>query len=158
MSRNINLFKKFGEDAKVKIDPGKLYMALYQVIKNGCDAMEKDGNLYISTEKEGRYTNIIIKDEGAGIPDENKDKIFETVFSEIKGRNKFGLAITKRIIELHKGQVEFSSEMNEGTTFTFSIPLSKDTELIPQFDHSPSVNDDADLKLDEDSNSDTKTE
>ena len=157
-SRNINLFKKFGEDAKVKIDPGKLYMALYQVIKNGCDAMEKDGNLYISTEKEGRYANIIIRDEGAGIPDENKDKIFETVFSEIKGRNKFGLAITKRIIELHNGQIAFSSKMNEGTTFTFSIPISTDAELIPQFDHSPFVNDDAELKSDVDSNSDTKTE
>ncbi|MCH8032660.1 MAG: GAF domain-containing protein [Bacteroidetes bacterium] len=157
-SRNINLFKKFSEDAKVKIDPGKLYMALYQAIKNGCDAMEKNGNLYISTEKEGLYANIIISDEGAGIPDEDKDEIFETVFSETKGRNKFGLAITKRIIELHNGQIAFSSKMNEGTTFTFSIPISTDAELIPQFDHSPFVNDDAELKSDVDSNSDTKTE
>jgi len=157
-SRNINLFKKFSEDVKVKIDPGKLYMALYQAIKNGCDAMKKNENLYISTEKEGLLANIIIRDEGAGIPDEDKDEIFETVFSETKGRNKFGLAITKKIIELHKGQVTFSSELNEGTTFTFSIPISTDAELIPQLDHSPFITDDTDIKSDEDSNSDTKTE
>jgi len=146
-SRNINLFKKIGEDAKVKIDPGKLYMALYQAVKNGCDAMEKDENLYISTEKEGLYTNIIIRDEGAGIPGESEDEIFETVFSETKGRYKFGLAITKKIIELHKGHVTFSSELNKGTTLTFSIPISTDAESIPEFDHSPF-----------DGKSDTKTE
>lgn len=157
-SRNINLFKKFSGDAKVKIDPGKLYMALYQAIKNGCDAMEKDGNLYVSTEIEGLYANIVIRDEGTGIPDEDKDKIFETVFSETKGRNKFGLAITKKIIELHKGKVTFSSKLNEGTTFTFSLPIYIDPKPIPKFDHSPYVDDDADLKSDEDSNSDTKTE
>jgi signal transduction histidine kinase len=150
-SRNINLFKKLGEDGKIKIDPGKLYMALYQVIKNGCDAMEIDGNLYMSTEKEGLLSNIIIRDEGAGILDEDKDEIFGTVFSERKARNKLGLAITKRIIELHNGKVTFSSKLNEGTTFTFSIPISTDTELMPQFDHPPFVNDDADdFNLDED--------
>jgi signal transduction histidine kinase len=155
-SRNINLFKKFGEDAKVKIDPGKLYMALYQTIKNGCNAMEINGNLYISTEKEGLLANIIIRDEGTGIPDDNRHEIFETVYSENKGRNKIGLAITKRIIELHNGQVKFSSKLKEGTTFTFSIPISKEAELMPQFDHSPSDNDDADdIEFDEDTNSDT---
>ena len=155
-SRNINLFKKFGEDAKVKIDAGKLYMALYQTIKNGCDAMEINSNLYISTEKEGLLANIIIRDEGAGISADNSAEIFETVFSENKGRNKIGLAITKRIIELHNGQVKFSSKLNEGTTFTFSIPISKDTDLMPQFDHSPFDNDDADdFEFDEDTNSDT---
>lgn len=157
-SRNINLFKKIGEDAKVKIDPGKLYMALYQAVKNGCDAMEKDENLYISTEKEGLYTNIIIRDEGAGIPGESEDEIFETVFSETKGRYKFGLAITKKIIELHKGHVTFSSELNKGTTLTFSIPISTDAESIPEFDHSPFITDDEDIKSDEDGKSDTKTE
>jgi signal transduction histidine kinase len=157
-SRNINLFKKFSEDAKVNIDPGKLYMALYQAIKNGCDAMEKDGNLYVSTEIEGLYANIVIRDEGTGIPDEDKDEIFETVFSETKGRNKFGLAITKKIIELHKGKITFSSKLNEGTTFTFSIPLYIDPKQIPKFDHSPFANYGADLKSDEDNNSDTKAE
>jgi signal transduction histidine kinase len=158
-SRNINLFKKVGEDAKVKIDQGKLYMAIYQAVKNGCDAMDINGNLYISTEKEGLLANIIIRDEGAGIPDEDKDEIFETVFSESKGRNKLGMAITKRIIELHKGQVTFSSKLNEGTTFTFSIPISTDTELMPQFDHPPFVNDDADdFNLDEDTDFDMKIE
>jgi signal transduction histidine kinase len=158
-SRNINLFKKFGEDTKVKIDPGKLYMALYQAIKNGCDAMKINGNLYISTEKEGLLANMIIRDEGAGIPNEDKDEIFETVFSKSKGRNKLGLAITKRIIELHNGQVTFSSKLNKGTTFTFSLPISKDAESMPQFDYPPLDNDDADdFNLDEDAYFDIKTE
>jgi len=121
--------------------------------------MEINGNLYISTEKEGLLANIIIRDEGTGIAADNRAEIFETVFSESKGRNKIGLAITRRIIELHNGQVKFLSKLNEGTTFTFSMPIVKDAELMPRFDHSPFVNDDADdFKFDEDTNSDTNTE
>ena len=158
-SRNINLFKRFGEDVKVKIDPGKLYMALYQAIKNGCDAMEINGNLYISTEKEDLLANIIIRDEGTGIREDDKNEIFETVFSEGKGRSKLGLAITKRIIELHSGQVTLSSEINKGTTITFSIPISTNTQIIPQFDHLPLVNDDTDdFEFDEDEDFDMKLE
>jgi two-component system sensor histidine kinase ResE len=132
-------------------------MAIYQAIKNGCDAMDINGNLYISTEKEDLFANIIIRDEGAGIPDEDKDEIFESAFSERKGRNRLGLPITKRIIELHQGKVSFLSKLNEGTTFTFSMPVSKDAELMPQLDHLPS--DDAEefnLDLDEDTNLDLK--
>jgi hypothetical protein len=48
--------------------------------------------------------------------------------------------------------------LNEGTTFTFSIPLYIDPKQIPKFDHSPFSNYGADLKSDEDNNSDTKAE
>ena len=158
-SRNINLFKKLGEDVKLKIDPGKFFMALYQAIKNGCDSMDINGNLYISTEKADLFANIIIRDEGAGIPDEDKDEIFRSVLSKRKGRNTLGLPITKRIIELHQGKISFLSKLNEGTTFTFSIPIAKDAELMPQLKDLPSDDvDDFNLDLDEDTNLDLKTE
>ena len=158
-SRNINLFKKLGEDVKLKIDPGKFFMALYQAIKNGCDSMDINGNLYISTEKADLFANIIIRDEGAGIPDEDKDEIFKSVLSKRKGRNTLGLPITKRIIELHQGKISLSSKLNEGTTFTFSIPIAKDDELMPQLKDLPSDDaDDFNLDLDEDTNLDLKTE
>ena len=158
-SRNINLFKKLGEDVKLKIDPGKFFMALYQAIKNGCDSMDINGNLYISTEKADLFANIIIRDEGAGIPDEDKDEIFKSVLSKRKGRNTLGLPITKRIIELHQGKISFLSKLNEGTTFTFSIPIAKDAELMPQLKDLPSDDvDDFNLDLDEDTNLDLKTE
>ncbi len=127
-SRNVNLFKKTCDDAKVNIDPGKLFMAIYQIIKNGCDVTKANGKLFISTDKNESYLQINVRDSGKGIPEEGKDQIFTNGYSESKGRNKLGLAITKKIIDLHGGQITFSSEINEGTTFTIHIPIITDTE------------------------------
>ena len=127
-SRNVNLFKKTGDDANVNIDPGKLFMAIYQIIKNGCDVTKANGKLFISTDKKEGYLQINVKDSGKGIPDEDKDQIFTTSYSESKGRNRLGLAITKKIIDLHGGQITFSSKINKGTTFTIHIPIITDAE------------------------------
>lgn len=127
-SRNVNLFKKTGDDAKVNIDPGKLFMAIYQIIKNGCDVTKANGKLFISTDKKEGYLQIYVKDSGKGIPDEDKDQIFITSYSESKGRNKLGLAISKKIIDLHGGQITFFSKINKGTTFTIHIPIITDAE------------------------------
>jgi len=127
-SRNVNLFKKTGDDAKVNIDPGKLFMAIYQIIKNGCDVTKANGKLFISTDKNEGYLQINVKDSGKGISDEDKDQIFITSYSESKGRNKLGLTITKKIIDLHGGQLTFSSKINKGTTFGIHIPIITDAE------------------------------
>ena len=118
----------FDDDANVNIDPGKLFMAIYQIIKNGCDVTKANGKLFISTDKKEGYLQINVKDSGKGIPDEDKDQIFTNSYSESKGRTRLGLAITKKIIDLHGGQITFSSEINEGTTFTIRIPIITDTE------------------------------
>ena len=68
------------------------------------------------------------------------------------------MVITKKIIELHKGKITYSSKLNEGTTFTFSIPIYIDPKPTPKFDHSPFANYGANLKSDKDNNSDTKAE
>jgi len=135
-SRKINLFKKSGENADVMIDPGKLFVALYQVVKNACDASAAESNLYISTEKDEDYAKIILKDEGAGIAEEDKERIFDQQYDEIIGRNKLGLVITKKIIELHAGEISVSSEINEGTTFTFNLPIYSDDEIVSQTEDS----------------------
>jgi signal transduction histidine kinase len=155
-TRNVNLFQKLGEEAEVNIDSGKLFMALYQVVKNSCDVIEQDGNLYISTEQKDGYIKINVRDEGPGIPDEIKENIFNTSFSEDKGRNNFGLAITKKIIELHKGHISFTSNPDDGTTFTFSIPVHTEVELISQFEDSKFQTDTAELPPDDDNNVETE--
>jgi signal transduction histidine kinase len=164
-SRNVNLFKRTGEDCLVKIDPGKLFMALYQVIKNACDALDTDGNLYISSEKNADNVKINITDEGSGIEEEQKEKIFKSVFDKEKGRNKLGLTITKKIIDLHAGEITFSSIIYEGTTFSISIPIYIDDHSISYDDHfEPAIHQkDPDsrsneLNIDENFDSETKSE
>ena len=122
-ARNVNFFKKTGNDVKVRIDRGKLFMAIYQVVRNACDFSVADSNVYISTEADSDSVHISIRDEGTGIADKIKEKIFSPGFSKDKGRNRLGMIITKKIIDAHNGQITFTSSTNKGTTFRISIPV-----------------------------------
>ena len=122
-SRNISLFKKTGDDAGVLVDYGKLFMAVFQLIENACNASSEDGKLFISSYRDNDYVFIDVKDEGPGVPDELKESIFSPGFSNSKGRKRFGLPIAKRIVELHSGQLSFSKNAEVGSTFTIKIPL-----------------------------------
>jgi signal transduction histidine kinase len=145
--RNINLYRKTDNSAIVKFDAGKLFVAIYQLIKNACDASEQNGNVFISLETDANYAKIVVTDEGSGIEDYRKDNLFNPVFDFTKGRNSFGLTITKRIVDLHSGKIKFSSAENEGSIFTISLPLIEVDEIPSLLDHFEPV-----FKLDESAN------
>jgi len=124
-SRNINLFKRTGEDTDVSIDKGKLFMAIFQLIENACNILKEGGKVFISSHTADDQVKINVMDEGPGVPDELKESIFIPGFSERKKRNTFGLPIAKRIVELHSGQINVSKNTKAGTTFTINIPVSE---------------------------------
>ncbi|MCU0344911.1 MAG: ATP-binding protein, partial [Ignavibacterium sp.] len=77
------------------------------------------------------FVEISISDTGRGIPEENLDKIFDR-FYQVNGSHTreqegtgIGLALTKELVELHKGKIEVESEEEKGTTFVVSLPLGK---------------------------------
>jgi len=70
---------------------------------------------------------IIIEDNGCGIPKEHLDHIFEPFVTYKKQGTGLGLAITARIIEAHNGTVYVSSVPDTGTTFTLTLPVKQDT-------------------------------
>ena len=125
VSRNINLFKRTGEEARINIDKGKLFMAIFQLIENACNVSADGGKVFISSNIHDAYVQISVMDEGPGIPDESSESIFITKFAKRKKRNTFGLPIAKRIVELHSGQINFSKNAKTGTTFTINIPVSE---------------------------------
>jgi signal transduction histidine kinase len=70
--------------------------------------------------------NIFVEDNGIGIPDEGREKIFHA-FQKMHGKNEYdgsgiGLAICKRIVDIHKGTISFSSQEGKGSTFSMSFP------------------------------------
>ena len=133
-SRNINLFKKTGVDTEVLIDSGKFFMAVFQLIENACNASKDNGKVFISSYTDGDYIQIDVIDEGPGISDELKESLFTPGFSNSKGRNRFGLPIAKRIIDLHSGQLKYSKNVNAGSTFSIRIPVIKNADE-PQWDN-----------------------
>lgn len=119
--RVMNLMPNYSLVAKVDAD--LMRQALLNIILNGAQAMSHGGVLEVKMREEARWALISISDEGEGIPDDIRSKIFNLYFTTKKGGSGIGLAMTYRIVQLHNGQLDVESVVGKGTTFTLRIPI-----------------------------------
>ncbi|MGB9643196.1 MAG: ATP-binding protein [Candidatus Ratteibacteria bacterium] len=113
---------------KIKIwgNRESLYNALMNIVDNAIRAMPGGGKLKISCRVEGDVAKVEISDTGIGIPEENLGKIFEPFFTTDKKKGTgIGLALTKKIVESHSGNIRVNSKIGSGTTFTIELPVLK---------------------------------
>jgi len=113
----------------VNIDEDLIKQAVLNVIKNGAQAMPQGGTLRVTLEESKkdesrRFAILRIADEGPGIPDDIREKIFDLYFTTKSGGSGIGLAMTYRILQLHYGSIEVQSNREHGTEFVLQIPLS----------------------------------
>jgi signal transduction histidine kinase len=105
------------------LDSEKCQQVVMNLIINAVDAVESGtGKVEINTESDGDNLYIKISDNGPGIPEMARGKIFEPFYSNKKSGTGLGLPISKKIIQSHNGSIEVSSEEGRGTTFTITIP------------------------------------
>ena len=122
--RKVKLFKRFETNADVYLDKNNFYLACFQIAKNACDAMPDGGNIYLITKKENNSVQIEFKDTGKGINRDIKEKIFEPYFSFGKGPAAgLGLAVAKKIIKDHGGNIITGEVPGEGSEFIISLPV-----------------------------------
>ncbi len=107
-----------------KVDADLLKQALLNVVLNGAQAMAEGGTLDVRLGEDGRTALLSIHDQGSGIPEDVRDKIFDLYFTTKKDGSGIGLAMTYRIVELHNGSIEVESDATHGTTFILRFPLS----------------------------------
>jgi signal transduction histidine kinase len=107
-----------------KVDADLLKQALLNVVLNGAQAMAEGGKLEVRLAEDGRMALLSVHDQGGGIPDEVRDKIFDLYFTTKKDGSGIGLAMTYRIVELHNGSIEVESDAINGTTFVLRFPLN----------------------------------
>src|SRR5579872_3379269 len=123
----IELQLKFADDLpRVPCDPEQIEQVLLALIMNAVDAMPRGGNLWIETRLNHDKTDIDIqvRDDGSGIAPDVLPQIFEP-FMTTKERGRgvgLGLAISRGIVERHRGSIEVESELGQGTTFTVTLP------------------------------------
>jgi len=103
-------------------DRDLLQQALLNVVVNGVEAMKSGGRLNIQLRREGEECCVNVSDEGGGIPPEIREKIFNLYFSTKGKGSGIGLAVTFRVVQLHNGTIDFTSEPGAGTTFRLRIP------------------------------------
>ena len=96
------------------------------LIQNAIKFTNQDGSIKVSLRKTDGLIRIDIEDNGIGIADEDKARIFERFFKGDKSRSKdgtgLGLAIVKKIVELSNGKISFTSQLGKGTIFTVELP------------------------------------
>ena len=103
----------------------QLEMALINLVVNAVHAMgEKGGTLGIATRRHGDDLEVLVKDEGPGIPERIRTSLFEpfvTTKPEGKGTG-LGLSTVLMVIERHNGHIDFDTEEGRGTTFRITLP------------------------------------
>jgi len=105
-------------------DGDLLKQATLNVIQNGAQSMPNGGTLKVILVEDRKFALLRISDEGSGIADEIKDKIFDLYFTTKSGGSGIGLAMTYRILQLHHGSIEVQSNPGRGTEFLLRIPLA----------------------------------
>ena len=96
------------------------------LLLNGIQAIRDKGNIWINTKQTGKDIQIIIKDDGKGIPVNVRDKIFDPFFTtkSVGMGTGLGLSISYGIVEKHGGSIDLDTEEGRGTTFTISLPIN----------------------------------
>ncbi|HEY0838896.1 MAG TPA: ATP-binding protein, partial [Vulgatibacter sp.] len=111
----------------IAVDERMMRQALLNLVSNGVQAMPKGGELKVSahltdTGERGPMVRIDVADRGAGVPPEFAERIFQPFFTTKATGTGLGLAVVKRVIEGHRGRIEFQSAPGEGTTFSVLLP------------------------------------
>jgi len=109
---------------EVYVDRALLKQAVLNLVLNAAEAMPNGGQLRLVLSRRGEMAEIAVGDTGKGIPPENQQKIFQLFFTTRPGGSGIGLASAFRIVQLHNGSIDFTSEVGRGTTFRIELPLA----------------------------------
>lgn len=127
----IQLEKSFEEVPLVYADGNQLQQVLLNLLINARQAMPDGGKLRLKVtyDRENEMVDLIVRDYGTGIPMDKLPHIFDLYYSTKsgpdesgKGGTGLGLALCKKVMELHQGKIRVESTPGKGTAFTLKIP------------------------------------
>ena len=122
--QDVALHRTQTELPPVLADFGQLRQAFVNVVMNACEAMGRGGHLDVATRASGGMIEVVIADDGPGIPTERLRKIFDPFFTTKEKGTGLGLSVVYGIVERHGGSIDVDSRVGEGTTFTFRLPAA----------------------------------
>lgn len=127
---NVIVKKPAEKFPKLKLDKEKVFLVVQNVIDNAIRYSNIGGEVVISFNKKGKHLYIQVKDNGIGIPEKEKEKVFTEFFRGTNAKEAeplgsgVGLYIARGIVEDRKGSIWFESKEGKGTTFFIDLPLS----------------------------------
>ncbi len=106
----------------LELDVSRMEKVLMNLVVNAIEASESHKEVMVRTRSSKLQGLLEIEDQGHGIPEEDRENVFQPFFSRKKGGTGLGLANVKKIVEAHGGKITFHSKANQGTTFVISLP------------------------------------
>ena len=119
------------EEIFIYIDKDKMEKIISNLLSNALKFTPEGGKIELNIVKNEDCANVVINDSGIGIPKEKISKIFDRFYQADASQKReyegfgIGLALSKELIELHKGKIMVKSTEGKGTTFTIILPLGK---------------------------------
>lgn len=131
VAAEVRVTNDVAHDSKIYADPRRLDQMLTNLVDNAIKFNRKGGKVSIKYEQSGgedRRDRIIVEDTGEGIPGQHLERLFERFYrvdrarSREKGGTGLGLAIVKHLALVHDGEINVSSEVGKGSSFTIELP------------------------------------
>ncbi|WP_299680210.1 HAMP domain-containing sensor histidine kinase [uncultured Dokdonia sp.] len=121
--RNI-AFAKADQEIRAKFDRTQLIRVVTNLVKNAIQATKhtEEPKILVDVQTKESNVQITVSDNGIGITEENKPKIFEPKFTTKTSGMGLGLAMVKNIMETYNGSINFTSQEGKGTVFTVTFP------------------------------------
>ncbi len=118
-----------GQTPAVLADRDRLKQALWNLVDNALRYTEPGGTVRLSARAAGGWVELMVEDDGVGIPAAHLPRVFERFYRVDRARSRatggtgLGLAIVKHIARAHGGRTEVASEVGKGSTFVLKLPL-----------------------------------
>jgi len=126
--KKVRLKRNFQDELpQILVDGDKLRQVFLNILRNAYEAVDEGGEITISLsllkERSRKIIKVVISDNGCGIPDKERDVIFELFYTTKTTGIGLGLAIARKIIEQHNGSIQLSENAKKGTSFEILIPV-----------------------------------
>jgi signal transduction histidine kinase len=111
-------------ELKADVDAGRLERVFRNLFENSLDACPEPVEIIIDCHANEKSVNIVVSDNGPGLPPEDKDKLFDAFFTTKADGTGLGLSITRRIIEAHDGTI-IAASSDRGARFVITLPATR---------------------------------
>lgn len=135
---DITIYRDFVDNIykTVLVDEDKVYEALYNIVDNAIKYSSNGGYIKIDAKESEGFVVISIEDTGEGIPDSEKDRVFERFYRVDNSRSRdtggtgLGLSIAKEAIVMHGGNIEITDGADRGSVFKIFLPIITDAKKL----------------------------
>ena len=122
--QGVTLRQEAGPCTPITADPQQITQALVNIVKNAREATPAGGEIAVRVSQDGAWTVFSVEDTGPGLSTEAREHAFDLYFTTKKGGSGIGLAVTRRIVEQHHGDIQLLDRAPHGTIVEMKLPTT----------------------------------